>query len=81
MYGEATLFGGFGQKVQRTFRTSRRKRAIRPVGGGIRDLKFGGWTVGAGARAGGRIGFSPLEPPLGNENPPPGVPVREKRNP
>ena len=73
--------GGFGQKVQRTFRRSRRKLAIRPVRSGIRDLKFRRWTLGAGARAGARFGFSPLEPPLGNENPPPGVPVREKEYP
>ena len=71
--------GGFGQKVQKTFRRSRRELAIRSVGGGIRDLKFRGWTVGAGARAGARFGFSPLEPTLGNENPPPGEPVREKQ--
>ena len=62
MYGETALFGGFGQKVQRTFRRSRRDLTTRPVGGGIRDLKFGGWTVGAGATAGARIGFPPLEP-------------------
>ena len=41
-------------------------------------LGFRRWNMGTGARAEARFGFSPLGPPLGNENPLPGEPVSEK---